>query len=91
MFDCNTLTLSVTRRNQAILWAISLSYGAYASLTILTWYLYQSAVVNHSESRDALFTALYEGLQWPDHGPAIMVVLILPAVANGILVHLYSA
>ena len=84
----NTPILAVTRnssRHKCIVCAISLSYCAYSTVAILEWYHDHSALVNHSETRDALFAALFAGSQWPILVTDIMD-FIMAAVADGILV-----
>ncbi|PPQ97828.1 hypothetical protein CVT26_012929 [Gymnopilus dilepis] len=86
--ECNTLTLSVTRkssRNQAILWTISISYCVYSASAILSWYRDHLGFVNHSETRDTLFVALWQGSQWPVFINDLLL-FIMAAVADGILI-----
>ncbi|PPR06327.1 hypothetical protein CVT26_004658, partial [Gymnopilus dilepis] len=83
-----TLYLYLTKKsskNKIILWAISLSYWVYSASAILSWYRDQSAVVNHSETRDALFAALYGRSQWPVLVEDI-VTFLMAAVADCILI-----
>ena len=72
-------------RNKVILCSISLSYWAYSAIAILNWYRDQSAVVNHSETRDALFITLYLGSQWPSFVEDFLM-FVMTIVADGILV-----
>jgi len=83
-----TPTLPVTKKsskNKFIIWAVSLSYWAYSAMAIISWYRNQSAVVSHSETRIALFSALWLGPQWP---ALVMDAMefVMAAVADGILV-----
>ncbi|PPR01560.1 LOW QUALITY PROTEIN: hypothetical protein CVT26_013344 [Gymnopilus dilepis] len=84
----NIPTLLLTKkssRNKLIVCAISLSYVAYSTLAIIVWYRDQSAVVNHSETRDTLFAALYDNSEWPIFVTDIMT-FVMAAVADGILI-----
>ncbi|PPQ82150.1 hypothetical protein CVT26_008768 [Gymnopilus dilepis] len=82
-----TLFLYLTKRssrNKLIVGAISLSYCAYSTTVAIFWYRDQSALVNHSETRDAIFEALYLGSDWTTLVTDLMV-FILAGVADSIL------
>ena len=68
-----------------VLAAISSSYAAYVTYSIIVWFFDQQLFVNDSDTRETLFLAVVSGPNWIVLVNDILIFLIA-AIADGILV-----